>query len=244
MSVQPIRLSTPSEIHVWKVALTGAETAAARFEPLLSSQEKQRGGRFCFDHLRSRYILTHGALRVILSDYCGRSPEGLRFNAGRYGKPFLADPSDSGLEFNLSHCDDLALVAVTTGGSVGVDVEKVRSLQSLDIVLDRYFSVEERNFIYTAPKSEQTRAFFTLWTRREAAAKAFGLNLAAALNGIPIPLFPVGGSTSIRRSETAESSEGGTSESWYVQDLELDPEHCGALCAAEKNPAISIQDFK
>ena len=168
----------------------------------------------------------------------------LRFNTGRHGKPFLVDPSDSDLHFNLSHSGDLALVTVTIGCSVGVDVEKVRSLQYLDTILERYFSVEERNFIHSAPKYKQTRAFFTLWTRREAAAKAFGLNLAAALNGIPIPIFPVGGCTSISRSETGESSGSSSSGSWYIQDLELDPEYCGALCTAEKNPAISIRDFK
>ena len=244
MPFKPIRLSAPSAIHVWKVALTQAESAGARFESLLSSEEKQRSGRFRFDYLRSRYIFTHGALRVILSGYCGRSPASLRFNTGRYGKPFLVDPSDSDLHFNLSHCDDLALVAVTIGCSVGVDVEKVRSLQSLDTMLDQYFSVEERNFVHSVPKPKQTRAFFTLWTRREAAAKAFGLNLEAALNGIPIPIFPFGGCTSISHSGTGESSGRSSSGSWYIQDLELDPEYCGALCTAEKKPAINIREFK
>ena len=132
------------------------------------------------------------------------------------------------------------------GGNISdfVDVEKVRSLQSLDTMLDQYFSVEEREFVHSVPKPKQTRAFFTLWTRREAVAKAFGLNLEAALNGIPIPIFPFGGRISFSHSGTGESSGSSSSGSWYVQDLELDPEYCGALCTAEKKPAINIREFK
>ena len=114
MQLQPCDLPHQSEIHIWKVSLLQQEPAAGSLEPVLSREEKRRSAQFHFDHLRRNYILTHGALRVILGSYCGRSPETLHFERGPYGKPFLADPSDI-LTFNLSHCEDLALIVVAVG---------------------------------------------------------------------------------------------------------------------------------
>jgi hypothetical protein len=69
------------------------------------------------------------AVRGILAGYLGRAPETLRFARAPLGKPaLLAEPTE--LEFNLTHSDWCALVAVARGRRVGVDVEGIRRGQS------------------------------------------------------------------------------------------------------------------
>ena len=83
----------------------------------------------------------------------------LRFALGPHGKPALAhDGADEGdLRFNLSHSGDLALVAVTAGREVGVDIERARQ---------RY-----------------TAEFLHDWVAREAVVKCRGLGLEVAAPG-------------------------------------------------------------
>jgi 4'-phosphopantetheinyl transferase len=243
--MQPLKshFPDPAEIHVWKVPLLLQEPPPGNLERLLNREEKLRSEKFRFNHLRQRYIRTHGALRVILSGYCGKSPETLRFARSSFGKPFLADPPDS-IAFNLSHCEDLALIAVSGGRAVGIDVERVRHLQYLDSILNRFFNAEERQYIRSASGDEQFRAFLTLWTRREAAAKALGLNLQAALTQILIPLFPSPGSIVATGFGGAEAKDNTHATSWCLKDLKLDTNHCGAVCVEGKKCALYARDYK
>jgi 4'-phosphopantetheinyl transferase len=243
--MQPLKNRFPdlSEIHVWKVPLLPQETSPGHLERLLSCEEKQRSDKFLFDHLRQRYIITHSALRVVLAGYLGKLPETLQFGHGRFGKPFLVDPPGA-LAFNLSHCEDLALIAVAARKAVGIDVEKVRHLQYLDSILNRFFNAEERQYIRSAPGDEQFRSFFILWTRREAAAKALGLNLQVALTDIQIPPFSLGGSIVVSGFGGARTADNAPAVSWCVQDLKLGKEHCAAVCVAGGKCTFSVREFK
>ena len=69
----------------------------------------------------------------------GRAPETLRFVRAPLGKPALLGET-SGLEFNLSHADWCALLAVTRGRRVGVDVESIRLGRGGMEVARRFFA--------------------------------------------------------------------------------------------------------
>ena len=226
----------PREVHIWRVSLQQQQDVVARHRMLLSPEEKQRSARFHFEKDKRRYTVARGSLRTILSGYIRRSPDELRFDTGRYGKPFLAGLGEAEeLGFNLSHCEDLALIAVTSGRAVGVDVEKIREMQDLSLILNRFFTVEERELVDSFPGEERTAAFLSLWVRREAAAKARGLNLSAALSKINLPLYPLGEGICIEEPDHC---------TWFIQDLKLDPYHVGAVCVEGKNCSLVIREFK
>jgi len=210
------------EVHVWRIPLDRPPEEVAACRSLLSPDEARRSEAFHFEKDRRRYAVARGALRLILAGRLGMAPEALRFEAGPHGKPFLA--GERGPGFNLSHCEDLALVAVAAAErAVGVDVERVRPLQDLRSIEERYFSPEEREFLQTAG-ADRARAFLALWTRREAAAKALGLDLQAALATIAVPVYSPGGMVVL--TDLAESGGG----PWSLHDLALDPDHIGSLC--------------
>jgi 4'-phosphopantetheinyl transferase len=67
-------------------------------------------------------------MRTILAAYLNTTPRELAFSYARKGKPELApDFSGARLRFNLAHSRDHALLAVTRGLSVGIDIEFIDS---------------------------------------------------------------------------------------------------------------------
>jgi 4'-phosphopantetheinyl transferase len=231
-------------VHVWKIDLKQPiRNAARRFQRWLSQEERHRSEQFIFYHLRQRYILVHGALRLILAGYTGTAPEGLTFRRKRFGKPFLSGQS-APVAFNLSHCEDLALVAVTAQRPVGIDVEKVRQLQYLDSIMNRFFSEQERNVVVSVPPRDQAKIFFALWTRREAVAKAKALNLAAAIACRGMPRFPLGGKSVIPNTIVDPVIERDSSKQWCIQDLDLGSGFRGAVCVEGQACKLVMRDFQ
>jgi 4'-phosphopantetheinyl transferase len=110
-------------------------------------------------------------LRIILSRYGGDDPGKLSFAYGEYGKPSLFPFTD--IQFNLSHSGDWAIVAVTRGIPVGVDVERIRPNVDVAALLRR---LGEPDLAF-----QQATDSFNAWTRREARTKASG----AALFNMP-----------------------------------------------------------
>ncbi|HEX4133922.1 MAG TPA: hypothetical protein VHY84_04800 [Bryobacteraceae bacterium] len=129
----------------------------------LSEDEIARANRFRFEEDRIRWIRARSALRLILSRYAGDEPSRLGFTLGAHGKPALLPVSH--VEFNLSHAGDWALVAVTHGIPVGVDIERIRANVDMAPLLTR---LGESNL------PETTQQLYQMWTHREARAKAVG----------------------------------------------------------------------
>ena len=100
-----------------------------RLPAALAPDVLARADRFAFPHDRRRYVAAHGALRAILGGYLNTTPAGVPIRYTPQGKPYLAPPS-SDIRFNLSHSGELALIAVTRGREVGVDVERIRPVSA------------------------------------------------------------------------------------------------------------------
>jgi 4'-phosphopantetheinyl transferase len=227
-SYDPRVASVVSEVQVWQVWLDRPPEEVTFLQSLLSPEEMRRADAFHFEKDRRRYTVARGALRSILAKCLSTAPEDLQFRSGPQGKPYLG----GGPGFNLSHCEDLALIAVAEDDrAVGVDVERVLPLKELGSIEERYFSPEERALLAAAAAAERQRVFVTLWTRREAAAKALGQDLQAALAGIRLPAYAPGGTALV------ELEGGGP---WFLSDLSLDADHLGALCVRGEHIRISL----
>jgi 4'-phosphopantetheinyl transferase len=94
------------------------------------------------------------------------------------------------IEFNVSHSDGLALIAVASGRRVGVDLELVHSGAAEEEVAERFFSATEVAALRALPRALQDEAFFSCWTRKEAYLKARGEGLSAPLDGCSVSLIP------------------------------------------------------
>lgn len=95
--------------------------------------------------------------------------ENTRIRNTLYGKPEV-----EGLEFNLSHSDNLVVCAVSNE-PIGCDVEKIRKA-SLGVV-ERYFSKCEQIYLSQFSGREYNKNFFKLWTMKESYVKMTGEGL-------------------------------------------------------------------
>jgi hypothetical protein len=63
------------------------------------------------------------------------------------------------LEFNLSHSGDFALIAVTQGRRIGVDVERIRQGISSHVIAQQYFSKAEVAELQSLPIEQREPPF-------------------------------------------------------------------------------------
>lgn len=84
---------------------------------------------------------------------------------------------DLPVDFSVSHCEGLILCALSTGGPVGIDAEKLGDLDAGDFRL--YLNAAER-----AWAGHSARRFYSVWTRKEAVSKAAGSRGLRDLAGV------------------------------------------------------------
>ena len=174
-----------------------------------------RANKFKFEKHRSRFIAGRGMLRAILGQYLHARPADLRFDYLSNGKPVLSGEfASAGIHFNLAHTADLALVAVTRIGMVGVDVESVRPVKNVDELVARFFSPRENDLFQKVPEDEKPAAFFNLWTRKEALLKATGEGITRSLSLVEVSFLPGEPARLLAISGDAEAGEG-----WGLREL-------------------------
>jgi 4'-phosphopantetheinyl transferase len=122
------------------------------------------------------------ALREILSLYTGISSAKILFEIQGEGKPQLSPTQNPNqVRFNLSHSGDMQVIAVTRAGEIGVDIEKIRPFERLNAFTERFFYPSEKEKIENAPPAKKLEVFFSIWTAKEAWAKARGESVFRAL---------------------------------------------------------------
>ena len=177
------------EVHVWLIDAGAADCRQDLLATSLSEDERERAARFKFAKDRRLYVASHAALRSLLTTYLKVAAGEIQFVSGAYGKPALAPPlAASGLEFNLSHSYEAALVAFARRRAVGVDVEFVKRKFSFDELARRFFTTKEVAALCELPQTLQREAFFKCWTSKEAFLKAKGTGLSGKLDEVVITL--------------------------------------------------------
>ena len=177
-------------VHVWAVRLDDASVDLDRAGALISPDERERAACFKFDRDRRRYLVAHLVLHEILRRYLPVGLTGLSFDLGVNGKPRLARAlAPSGVEFNLSHSNEMALLAVCHQGQVGVDIEYVKEDFEFQEVAERFFTAKEVAALRGLSPSLQRQAFFKCWTSKEAFLKAKGTGLSGELDEVEIAII-------------------------------------------------------
>jgi 4'-phosphopantetheinyl transferase len=216
------------EVHVWNATLT-EDGEGGEWAKILQPEERARAAAFAFDPDRRLYVHSHGVLRRILSRYTGREPGELVFEGSGGGKPRLKRRPDGGdLHFSLSHSGLSCLIAVRLRSPVGVDVERLRPLPDARRIARRWFTPAENDALARLSGAALERAFFALWTHREAVIKALGENLETGFSALTCALD----SDASARLVSWRGDEAVT-RPWRVRRLEPADGYLGAVAALE-----------
>ena len=184
-------LDGSNSVHIWRICLDRDESSAKRLLALLSKGERDRSSNYRFAADRNRFIVRRGMLRKILAVYLRSEPRALQFCSGECGKPYLTNLSRS-LEFSVTHSQSIALIAVTRAGSVGVDLECVRPLSDLELMIDSCLSDSEKSELEVFPSASRLEYFYRYWTCKEAWLKSLGVGLDRPLTSVGISLTASG----------------------------------------------------
>lgn len=103
-------------VDVWWASLSVPERVGYAFSKILSSDERERVGRFVFPRDQHRFVVAQAMLRNILAQYLGQRPQEISFHYESHGKPRLRakDPGVD-LELSLACSHEIALCAVSHG---------------------------------------------------------------------------------------------------------------------------------
>lgn len=174
-------------IQVWVMPYTVLRKYRA-LPQLLSTNERIRASRLKGTKKARDYILTRVFLRSTLASQMNCMPLDVDIQYPMNAKPFVID----GPAFNLSHCEQLLVVAVADAeftGQIGVDVEARVTDPGYLRLANKCFTQSERNQLTTyKPGISRQNAFTRGWTRKEAVVKTIGSGLQVPLNCFDVSL--------------------------------------------------------
>lgn len=198
----------------------------------LCDAERARAGRFVFERDRRRFVAGRARLRHLLALRLGTRADAVEFDYGPRGKPRLGGRfAGSGLRFNVSHCGDVALYAISTGHEIGVDIEAVRELEHADGIAAQFFSRRENEAYRALDTRDRAQAFFKCWTRKEAFIKALGDGLYYPLDAFDVSLAPEEPAAILRVGDVAGAACG-----WALHDLDpgVEPRFAAAVVVGNR----------
>lgn len=141
----------------------------------LSARIMSNDALVCCTRVSGERDAAHATVRQILADAIGGPPPEIAHTPT--GKPYLAATGPAHpLKFNLSHCGDVLIVALSFTAEVGVDVERVRAIPEWRRIADRIFDSATHGSLLAeiACGADERDAFLRRWCRMEATVKATG----------------------------------------------------------------------
>jgi len=221
------------EAHVWAVPLVMCQAAAEQLSHALNLDEQKRANDFRLHDARRRFVIARGVLRHLLGVYLGLHPDEVTLAQGKNEKPILAEVhAAGGLQFNVSHSGDLALIAFTSECEVGVDVERVRAVGHFEQISRRFFHPAETEAILGTPIQERDLAFLRCWTAKEAVLKALGKGITGSLADFQVSID----------KHWQGWIECGRTPCW-AQRLTLGDEYIGAVACAGRERSVRCWTF-
>jgi 4'-phosphopantetheinyl transferase len=140
---------------------------------------------------RHRFLVSHALARAVIGNRLQCPPESIVFGCLSQGKPFVSLPqAQHYCHFNLTHTHEMAAIALSSHGPVGIDVEWLERRGPEVGLAQRFFTENEYQDILKQPESEQHRRLLSYWTLKEAYIKAEGWGLSVGLDSFEFALSP------------------------------------------------------
>jgi 4'-phosphopantetheinyl transferase len=167
-----------------------AETDASADWSVLSAEERSRALRLA-PSSQAVFAAARAGLRRELSMALNMPPGAVPIEVDRLGRPRLPVGLRDDIDFNLSHAATRVAIAVSTGGRVGIDLEKAHEPGDrridMDGLIQEAMGPKERARLLRLDGVERVLGFYECWTRKEALLKAVGVGIGYPLREIDVP---------------------------------------------------------
>jgi phosphopantetheinyl transferase len=131
-------------------------------------------------------------------------------------------PDAPSLKFSFSSSGTTVLACASARCLVGIDIERIRTIQDPVGLSKRFFTLPEAEKISQLPENAQSLAFLHYWTAKEAGLKAVGRRIDSGLNSFVVTL-----GNGLYVAEYTDEKSGNMA--WTLQYLEFPGEHLVAF---------------
>lgn len=158
--------------------------------------------------------------KLLLNDFIKQS-EGIKNSAlddivyNESGKPTLDN-----LLFSLAYSNDITVLSASLETDNGIDIEKIITI-NLDDYKD-YLSKAE--WLFISASFEPIKAFFYIWTRKEAILKILGNGISDNMNLIEV----------INHTVLLNNNY------YYLQSIDIHPQYCCSVATLNKVDKVQI----
>ncbi len=220
--VEPVKAA---EVHLWLANLDEVDAQCfERYRAWFTAGEETQFSGFLSERRRKEFIVGRGLARRALAHEYAVAPELFEFEADPQGKLSIRRPtSATATSFNISHTADWVVCGVCRDFEIGLDVERIAARVEPLLIAERFFNEDEVKELSVLDDSSCLERFFTLWTLKEALAKAYGLGLAAPLHASRFEIFADG-------TFEAKSAYAQFTQSASLALASLTPQHRLAVC--------------
>lgn len=168
-------------IEIWEIDINNENLKKSEEKiSCLSELEKQKLYGFKFIKDYRVYLISHVAMRELLSRYLGRESHKIKYKYGEKGKPGVG----GGIYFNLSHTNNKALIGFYKK-DIGIDIEYKKEIEDYNGIGELVFTEEEIEYINNDSNKKKDR-FYEIWTKKEAIIKSIGKGLSEEVKRISI----------------------------------------------------------
>jgi len=188
----------------------------------VDASERRRAAGFGSAARQREFLLGRALVRRVLHEGFGLEPRGLTLDADDRGRLRITAPAGSGLSVCVSHSRGVVAAAATDAGSLGFDLERVRSVTRAASIARRFFTEPERRQLARLEGVALERHFLALWTLKECHLKATGEGLAGGLRGFGFEVDADGRARAL-------AAGGEDTSGWSFRSVALGPDCVGAL---------------
>jgi 4'-phosphopantetheinyl transferase len=235
----PVGFDSLRDVHIWFSPVDPNE--ATHYQKMLSEPEISRAKRFATKELHDKYVVQQGILRDILSRYLNRDGAKVEFTTLEYGKPGIvgADHKQGGLAFNLSHTRGQLIAALAIDTQIGVDIEYHNPSTDWKGISESYFTKVENEWLMDLPEEEGFKAFYDIWTMKEAVMKADGRGLNLPIEEISFTLPPAADFSPAHVGKIT-----GKAEMWWGRRLQVGGNVSAAVVCKKENAIVLHRDYR
>ena len=210
------------QVHLWIADIQVWLPEKGALLRTLDEEEVQRLERYKVHTKQEQFLACRGITRMILAAYLQQDPADIQFTTNKAGKPFLVDQQ---VQFNLSHSGSYLLLGVTYFDRIGVDIQEVYPISSMDKVIKSNFSGQEVAYLDSHPPDLRQELFFSIWTANEAYLKALGEGFGISSRSIDLLPDPNLDISFLLVDPTVT----GNNPPWTIQAINLPQGYQGAL---------------
>ena len=221
-------------IDLWRVDLSDPDLEQ---QGILTDDEYRRADKFAFDTGRNNFVRSRCTLRRILAGCLDCPANRIEFRFNEHDKPELAVP-DVGVQFNLSHSADTALIGVGKDRRIGVDVNYMGRTSGWKAIAKRTFTVTEQTSFFAQPEEAQEEIFYRVWSQKEAYTKAIGDGFSYGFKNFTVVVDAGGGAGLLADTKTP-----GSVDEWNIVSIDVGSS-CVAALAYDGSNKPGIRQWK